>query len=163
MRSALTGQIPILAGLFLVACMKEHPLRAGSSVEATAAQAMLKRISGTPVRVMVDSNYAVPRTAPASIAAGARPARQHEQLVGEIGATPRNLDTACTACSRAHPQVLLLLSNPAHSADTAEVTVTAFIRPGAMGASMDYETVHFTLRRLNGKWAVMREIQLGVS
>jgi hypothetical protein len=63
----------------------------------------------------------------------------------------------CSGCSA----VLLILSNPIVSAETATVTVTA--RYSAGREVVGYETVRFTLVGRGNAWRVLKAEQLGVT
>jgi hypothetical protein len=134
-----------------------------TAVATTAIKAMMDREDTPRKPIVVD-----PRIVRSEAAPGYSVGRYHSQAVrsaltplGARLATPADTIN-CPKCAAVESGVLLALSDPIVSGDSATVTITAYYVQGPRRRTQ-YETVHFTLARSGSRWAVVKQVQLGVS
>jgi hypothetical protein len=149
--------------LALGACAGRHPLPEAERVAVTAPLAVeriamdsaLAMYSRSGVRhVVLDTMYAIPRTAPGQRTNAMRPYDRSNALSKgrslRLGGVPRNDEAG------------LLLSPPQLSGDSAAITVT-WLR-GGQESRASYETMEYRLRRdADGTWRVIGRRQLATS
>ena len=139
---------------------------AAATVEVAAARAMLERPDIPRRDVVIEVAFAQPNAAPAhdTRPVSLRPEHRNrglESALGAIGVRSSGQVRHCSGCPTNVAGVVLQLSDPIFSADSAFVTVTATYR--TTGRFSYYETVRFTLRKRQAAWAVVKAEQLGVS
>lgn len=137
------------------------PEAQASAAEVTAARAMLARRRDIQGRPAVEPRFALDGHAPGWVSEQSvrRPVSRTTALAEALGglvAESPEIGT-CPGCVA----VLLTLSDPLISADTAMVTATVTYRAGVIRRA--YETVRFTLVRQDGSWHVHKSEQLGVT
>lgn len=168
----LAPTLPPIVSLTLVlaasgasgACAGRHPLD-GAERSAVVApltverlvldSAIAKHAPPNGRHLVLDTMYAIPRTAPGQRTTAMRPIDRNQALGKgrplRLGGIPRDDEAG------------LLLSPPQLSGDSAAITVTWLGRT-PQGVRGEYETVEWRLRRdTDGTWRVVDRKQLGGS
>lgn len=135
-------------------------------VEIAVARAMLAREGVPDSRAVLEPGFGENGHAPsyASAKTGTRARSRSVAIARAIKAlrvaSLRNA-RPCRNCGPNGVSVVLTLSDPQFSADSAVVTATATF--AGRRAMLDYESVLFVLEKSRGAWVVRRACQLGIS
>ena len=135
-----------------------------SGVELVAARHAVTRHGSGPMRVGLEPRIAWSGSAPATLTSVTRSPRRQQALAQGLSAssTPRTQAVQCErrVCRMAGIDLLLTISEPVFSHDSATMSVTAeSVRSGRMA----YETIEVALTRDGATWKVSGVTQLGIS
>lgn len=139
------------------------------AIEVAAARAMLGH-QYNKGSISIDPVEGAEGHAPSNPGVGkVRSAVHTAELTKALSASVRRYSdvTRCTddqtQCAMSGTSAHLVISAPNIRGDTATVTATIYQNSPSKRQPVDYETVLLTLVRRNLGWAVVKEVQLGIS
>lgn len=164
-RASCTLAFTLAFTLVTNACAARHPLdnpgrvavTAPLLVEGAALDSAIAMHAGAGARnIVLDTMYAIPRTAPGQRTTARRPIDRSEALTHgrplRLGGVPR------------HDEAGILLSPPQLAGDSASITVT-WLGRASQGPHAAYETREYRLRRdpADNSWHIVAQRSLGTS